>query len=196
MWRAIQTHEDVPFRSYNIKPQISSAWSRIPGQTSEQSQYYCFIHADRLRKLRAVILANPLAGDDDVIMRGFIVSKKDQMQRQQYEESLLKKSKSRGPKITRNDEINTTFSLLIDNASKKATAQDTLREMQDDLGHSLARLNSEDGLGDSMHPDYTYDNTRPSSLVASSPLAGVRIGLSASSKINFIIAEVRPRRFL
>jgi tRNA U34 5-carboxymethylaminomethyl modifying enzyme MnmG/GidA len=129
-----------------------------------------------------------------LIELGHRVGIRDQAFRKAYEESQRKK---KGRKNTKhNEELSiSSQSQMADNFAKKATAGETLREMQQELDVTLARLARDE---DDSEQNSTVDRNsiqspqvkRLSKLAAASPLATTRIGLSASSKLNYIIDEV------
>ena len=83
---------------------------------------------------------------------------------------------------------------MADNFVKKASATDTLREMQRELDATLAQLAREedDHERNSDHSSAIQLQAKSlSNLAAASPLATTHcIGPSASSKLNYIISEV------
>ena len=78
---------------------------------------------------------------------------------------------------------------MANNFAKKASATDTLKEMQQELDVTLAELKDDDGSAMQSQVNCI------SSLAAASPLAMVHIGPSASSKLNYIISKVIQKYF-
>lgn len=188
----MQAHEDVPYRVSRMKEEIYQAWTRTPGKepscTSIPDQTG-FIHADRLLKLYDILRKKPLISQPALIELGHRVGVHDLAFRTAYEESQRKK---KGRKNTKhNEELNSSSqSLMADNFAKKASATDTLREMQRELDATLARLANDEDNPDQNSAVVQPQVTSLSKLAAASPLATTRIGPSASSKLNFIIEEV------
>ncbi|KIM48685.1 hypothetical protein M413DRAFT_437870 [Hebeloma cylindrosporum] len=192
LWRQIQTHEEIPFRVLDLDQRVFDAWTRTPGSEPLASPDQTgFVHADRLLKLYDMVIQKPLIKIDDMVSWGQTVAARDKIFRQAYEESLRKKGKGRR-KAKHADDL-TSSSQMADNFAKKASAADTLKEMQKELDATLARLqNDDDDDGTSANNSEVGSPTkRPSNLVASSPLAKVRIASSASTKLNYIINEVQ-----
>jgi len=196
----MQQHEDVPYRVFNMIDPVYDAWTRIPGkEPSCPSNQTGFLQADRLLKLYDMILQKPLIRQNAMIEWGEAVATRDQVFRKAYEESL---KKGKGRKKTKHSDDPSSSSLMADNFAKKASAAETLREMQKELDVTMARLAKEEDDGELSSSDGTgrqvdipslpagSSSRRPSNLVASSPLARVRIGSSASTKLNYIINEV------
>jgi hypothetical protein len=199
LWKLMQAHEDVPYRVYQMKDDIYHAWTRTAGsEPSCKSEQTGFLHADRLLKLYDILKNKPLISQPALIELGHRVSIRDQAFRKAYEESLRKRKGRRNTK--HNEEFNSSSqSQMADNFAKKASATDTLKEMQKELDATLARLAKDE---DETEQNSTVEHNsmqpqvkRPmlSNLAAASPLATTRIGPSASSKLNYIINEVIRR---
>ncbi|CAA7270930.1 unnamed protein product [Cyclocybe aegerita] len=217
LWRAIQNHEDVPYRVYNFQDRVFDIWTRTGGREPYwPPELTGFLHADRLLKLYDMILQKPLIGPEGMVEWGKAVVARDLAFRRAFEEAQRRKEgrsgsprKKSGNKDTGEQASSTTTeSLMVDTFAKKASAAETLREMQKELEATMARLAKEDEEGmdgdESLTPGQELEASSsqvgvhaqaqirgPSRLAASSPLAKVRIGSSASSKLNYIISEVQ-----
>ena len=189
----MQAHEDVPYRVSHMKDDIYDAWTRTPGkEPSCNSDQTGFLHADRLLKLYDILKEKPLISKPALIELCHRVGIRDQAFRKAYEESMRRR---KGQKNTKhNEELSASSqSQMADKFAKKASAADTLKEMQRELDATLARLaRDEDSEQDSTvdHNSIQPKVNRLSNLAAASPLATTRIGPSASSKLNYIIDEV------
>jgi hypothetical protein len=135
------------------------------------------VQADRLLKLYDILKKKPLISQPALIELGHRVGIRDQAFRTAYEESQRKK---KGRKNTKhNEELSASSqSQMADNFAKKASAGDTLREMQQELDATLARLARDE---DDSEQNSTVDHNsirveRLSKLAAASPLATTRIG--------------------
>jgi len=192
LWRQIQTHEEIPFRVLDLDQRVFDAWTRTPGsEPLAGPDQTGLVHADRLLKLYDMVVQKPLIKIDDMVNLGQTVAARDKVFRQAYEASQRKKGKGR--RKAKHADDPTSSSQMADSFAKKASAADTLREMQKELDATLARLqNDDDDDGTSANNSKVGSPTkRPSNLVASSPLAKVRIASSTSTKLNYIIDEVR-----
>lgn len=153
-----------------------------------------FMHVDRIIKLHDYVLGRPLAQVGAIVEEGRRIAEEDRGLREIHMNSQKGPKKSKGS-IKRATQIQgELLSELADNAAKKARAPDTLKEMQKELNASISRLES-DNERDSKSSSAATVSQQPSSgyseILSSSPFANVRIGHSASSKINWIINEVK-----
>lgn len=188
LWRRMQVHEDVPYRIYRMNQRVFNAWTRTPGSESSMSPFLPgYLHLDRLLKIRETAISHPLMSEDHMIERGAEVAEEDRIIRRLYEASL----KTKGRKSARHhDEHNA--SMKVTSAARKASAPETLKEMQMELDISLAEIDEESPTSSPKRRSYIE---RPSQLIASSPISQVRVGSSASSKLNYVINEVSyPRQ--
>ena len=195
LWKLMQAHEDVPYRVSCMEEDIYDAWSRTPGaEPSCNPNQTGFLHADRLLMLSKILTERPLISQPALIELGHQVGVRDQAFRKVYEEAQRKRKRRKHSK--HNGELGASSqNQMADNFAKKASATDTLREMQQELDATLARLNRDEDDQQKSTIDQS-PSTQPqvkrfSHLAATSPLARIRIGSSASSKLNYIISEVR-----
>ena len=186
----MQVHEDVPYRVSHMNKDIYDAWSRTPGKEPMcNSNQTGFLHADRLLRLYDILTEKPLISQSALIELGHRVGFRDQAFRKAYEESQRKR---KGQKNSKHNELSASSqSQMAGNFAKKACDTDTLREMQRELDATLARLaGDEDVPEQNSTVDHDSQVRRLSTLAAGSPLATMRIGTSASSKLNYIMHEV------
>lgn len=194
----MQAHEDVPYRVSHMKEDIYNAWSRTPGNEPLcNPNQNGFMHADRLLRLYEILEDKPLISQPALIELGLRVGTRDQAFRKVYEES---QRKQKGQKSSKHNEefSDSSQNRMADNFARKASATDTLKEMQRELDATLARLARDE---DDHEQISTVDRSftiqpqvkRISSLAAASPLVMTRIGSSGSSKLNYIISEVIQR---
>ncbi|KAJ7706893.1 P-loop containing nucleoside triphosphate hydrolase protein [Mycena rosella] len=166
LWRALQTHEDVPYRIYDLQRSIFDAWTR----TADCDPGTLYIHPDRLRALRRLILHQPLISEETLVTRGQYTAEQDAKQRQLYLESLKRK---RGSKSSEQTSSRKTTQHAIDPSTVEAIKKHVA-------------LISED-FDTPVHQNEAH---RPSALVSKSHIAHTELGSSASSKLNYILNEV------
>ncbi|KAF8163635.1 hypothetical protein B0H34DRAFT_781279 [Crassisporium funariophilum] len=199
LWRSMQAHEDVPYRVYYMKDRLFNAWTRTPGrEPSGDPSQTGFMHADRLLKFHDMLVKKPLISEDPMVEWGLDVARRDQIARNAYEEAERKKEKRKGRKGSKHSDDATSHSVMADDFAKKASASNTLKEMQRELDVSMARLardeNDDEPMSGTGVNNYGHPTTpirRPLNALAASILGKTRIGSSASSKLNYIINEVQ-----
>ncbi|KAK2466641.1 hypothetical protein APHAL10511_000899 [Amanita phalloides] len=190
LWRSLQSHEDLPYHVSCMNPKVFEAWTRSPEKDPDTPMMNGLMHVDRVIKLQDYVTCRPLARIDTVVEEGQRIAEEDHELRRLFMESQKKKISKRTNK--RPAQIQDEHpSELADSSAKKARATDTLKEMQKELDVSLARLEQESELSNRSTPGPTSHQPASISCLSSSPFANVRIGHSASSKINWIINEVK-----
>lgn len=186
----MQTHEDTPYRICNLPLPLVNAWNRVDLHQGNMATD-AFMHPDRLIKLRDTILDRPRIPMDKLVEWGTSVDLEDRRYRQLLQHQSTKKNK-------RDRDHNKSGS--ITDYVRKATAPETIKEMQHELlvaqklRNSLAEeANGRVAVDAQPLPSMTVTNDDDSraALLASSLLAGVQVGRSASSKLNYILDEVR-----
>lgn len=189
LWRAIQDHEDVPYRIHGIDQPIFDAWTRTPQpEILHNSQPIHFMHADRLLRIRTEVTSRPLISQERIVELGTSVLKKDRINRQVYKEAQKDRRKSRRRSSVLKTGDNNS-SLKADTAAKKAKDKSTLKEMQKELDVAITQMEreEEEELPSKPLPEPLFNG---GGLLAKSLLGKSRLGSSASSKLNYIINEV------
>ncbi|KAF9469380.1 P-loop containing nucleoside triphosphate hydrolase protein [Collybia nuda] len=191
LWRAIQDHEDVPYRIYGIDGPIFDAWTRTSQpELTQNFQLSYLMHADRLLRIREEVVGRPLISQERIVEVGMMVSEKDRIHRQKYKDAQKDRHKLRRRSGVLNTDDNNS-SLAADTAAKKAKDRGTLKEMQKELNVAMTQLEKEDGdLESPSKPPSARPSFNGSILLAKSLLGNTRVGSSASSKLNYIINEV------
>jgi len=192
----MQNHEDIPYRIYGIERQVFTAWTRTPQPEPRlvQSNPFSpvgFMHADRVLKMRDVIISRPRISDENLIELGASVGAEDQRLRQLFNESQKGYHRKAGRKATSHqDDHNAT--LMTENAAKKARDPNTIKEMKKELDVAIARLDSIEGEVLRKPPTSVTLSTgiQGGFLLATSAFGKARLGSTASSKLNYIINEV------
>ncbi|RDX46999.1 hypothetical protein OH76DRAFT_1465208 [Lentinus brumalis] len=186
VWVALQRHYHAFHRVKKLPPQVFDAWSMF----DEHARTICtelLLPPMALLKLRDFIMAHPLRPLPGIIEMGHTVVEEERRWKELEElHTRLKKkgSKERRPK---NEAANSLGSL------KRATAEKKLEELRREYYAVAARLSSAD-TGDEGAPvqkdDASSQRKVASTLLRLSPVAGVRIGNSTSTKLDYILNEV------
>jgi hypothetical protein len=144
----MQTHEDVPYRVFNMVQPVFESWTRTPSREPiDNTSQTGFLHADRLLKLHDMVVQRPLIREQAMVEWGQAVATRDQAFRKSYEESTRKGKGRRKTKNHSDGDHHSSGSMLANNFVKKASSADTLKEIQIELDATLARLSSEDDDG-------------------------------------------------
>ncbi len=106
LWRAMQMHEDVPYRVFDVNPLIFEGWTRMPKGEDSDPNLTGFIHPDRLVKLRQLVNARPLATIPSLVEEGQLIAEEDIKIRRLYEEWLRRKKSERRSKSNRQQDPN------------------------------------------------------------------------------------------
>ncbi|KAG6864745.1 hypothetical protein C0991_007420 [Blastosporella zonata] len=191
LWRAIQGHEDVPYRISGLKQRLFEAWTRTPQAEVGGHQVAGFIHSDRLLKMQDCVIQRPLIAENAFIERGADVAANDALLRQLYIQSQKGKDRTSAQNVRPHQE-DINAGLKAEDAAKRARDPGALKEMKQDLDIAMTRLNdlAEHENPPSQDTGLTVSTYHGDSILSASLLGSVRIGSTASSKLNYIINEV------
>lgn len=196
-WKETHLHEDVPYRVYNLDEDIFRSWTRT---SPERGMFPCsgIIHCDRLIRMRDEILARPLMSKQDLLQEGVMITEQDKLIRKSLktQRSIKRGDCSTRSSTTHEAESSGKRSALATSKGQvdQAKVQEVHRELQIALDRKEALDAAEDSklLVSSQHSILwnTCQNTGLSTRLRFSPLGRVSFGLSASSKLDFILNEV------
>ncbi|KAG6817775.1 hypothetical protein H0H87_003183 [Tephrocybe sp. NHM501043] len=191
LWKAIQEHEDVPYRISGLKPSLLSSWTRIlQHESGHDGSLGSFVHSDRLLAMQKSVIQRPRITEEDFIKNGTDVAERDALLRRLFIESQKGRDRNSTQKVRPHQEdINAV--LKVEDAAKKARDPGILKEMKKDLGIAMNRL-ADDDDNPSSHPAIWTQSLRyhGGSILSGSLLGSVRVCSTASSKLNYIINEV------
>lgn len=156
---------------------IYDKWSILPADVSQlndahNAMPFMFMTADRLRPLRDYVQSNPLAPVGRLQSLGEHLSELDR-RRTQYNASRAK--------------VNKGMKKLRDSDKKQKTMTPVARRES-----ALRLLEAQQRYKEEFHT--IWDKPAGAALLSESPLASVRVGNSASSKLNYILNDVRDVR--
>lgn len=165
VWRAMQEHPYVFSAVYNFPYDAYTPWSLMPSriglQHDAQNRPFVWLNPDRLVQIRRLVLQRPLRSIEDMVEVGSLVSQQDKERRVLFKEKAGDRKDKKGP-----------------NPAARAESASKLLEIQ----NNIKQLSNTDDSGNEQHV---------SSLVKQSPFARTRIGNSGSSKLDYILNEVR-----
>jgi hypothetical protein len=200
----MHAHEEVPYRVVGMPRPIAEAWTRIElklgNSAFEQISPYSmqlFMHPDRLIGLRQMVLDRPLISTDSLIQWGIDVDEQDGQLRQLYLEHQKKLKKNKCDKVADIYKGGSTI-----NSIRKTVAPEKMKEVHKELLVAQGRRNIVTEKADASRTVVTHEppttmytptggEVAKATLLSSSPLAGVRVARSASSKLNYILSDVR-----
>lgn len=171
LWRAMQQHEDIPFRVMGIDAAVLEAWTR--GKLKDRSRVHDLMHANRLCELRALVRSRPLMNLDRLVEEGKALDLN--------ERARCEKRSAHVHDVTNAAQMKKMVSEVKDELEvmkEKEKVYQTEDVPETDIDDFVRRK-----LGHHATPS-------PSKLLSSSPLSRTYIGPSLSSKLNFILSEV------
>jgi SNF2 family DNA or RNA helicase len=167
----MQPHVDVPFKISGLDSAVFEAWTRTGLRDSSRS--IDIIHPDRLMNLLSLVRKKPLISRDELIEEGNILDRN---------EKRAIASKSISSRKAKRDA----------NRTKKMAKE--VQGTIEVLKKRVERMNesNDDELEDCQNGDRVNQVASTTAHVTrSSPLSGVKVGPSLSTKLNYILSEVR-----
>ncbi|EKM55021.1 uncharacterized protein PHACADRAFT_142857 [Phanerochaete carnosa HHB-10118-sp] len=174
VWRALMQHPYVFTRVYNMPAPIYDKWSILPADIDQITDVhnttpFMFMTPDRLRPLRNYVQSNPLAPVSRLQSLGEHLTELES-RRVQFNASRAK--------------VNKGMRKLRDSDKKQRPTTPVARHES-----ALRLLEAQQRYKEEFHT--VWDEPTGTALLSESPLASVRVGNSASSKLNYILNDVR-----
>ncbi|KAF9246232.1 P-loop containing nucleoside triphosphate hydrolase protein [Melanogaster broomeanus] len=176
LWRAMQHHEDVPFRVSGLDSNIFEAWTRAT--LDDCGREIDLMHSNRFTELRAVVRKRPLITKEKLVEEGNTLSRQER-----WRMHMAGKS-SKSQEVTHTDQVKKMV--------KEVNGEIEVLKKRAELVHDSE---AEHDAGSMNHATVAKVALSPSALpgaelLASSPWSGVRVGPSLSTKLNYILSEV------
>ncbi|KAI0705927.1 SNF2 family N-terminal domain-containing protein [Cytidiella melzeri] len=184
VWRALNMHPNVFNRVYNMPIPIYQAWSHLPSNVgqihnSQSGEPYHLMIPERLKTLRNYVIKKPLSSVARIIEYGEVVADEDR-RRHQIHMSTPRVKKAMKEHDPMDRDVRRT-NAKADSTSSFAGRGDSVKKLIETEAKRKA-LEADDQNG---HVLMRND------LCRSSPLAGVEIRNSTSSKLNYILNEIQ-----
>ncbi|KAF8559866.1 hypothetical protein OG21DRAFT_1402064 [Imleria badia] len=172
-WRAMQPFPDVPFKISGLDLAIFKAWARTG--LCDSGQMTAVMHPDRLLNLRSLVRKRPLISSDELVEEGAILDRKEK--------------RSMGSKSFSSVEVNQSANQRKEMAKEVQGTMEALKKRVEQMNVSDEEELEECQGGDKANQATTEVAAAP--MTRTSPLSGVKVGPSLSTKLNYIISEVQ-----
>lgn len=179
-------HPNIFIRVHGMPGPVYSAWSPLPPTINQledphSSNPHYLMTPDRLKTLKTFLLKKPLSPVTRIIEYGETVSE-EELERTRFNQSRARVSKGLRTLWKRKDQQTKVGSSRTDRNTVTATVTDSVTKMLE-AQEKLKMLSSEAGENSAIHSTNT-------ALHQLSPLAGVTIGMTTSTKLDYILNEV------
>ncbi|KAG6376419.1 hypothetical protein JVT61DRAFT_2406 [Boletus reticuloceps] len=171
MWRAMQPYADVPFKISGLDPDVFQAWTQT--ELCDGSRTIDVMHPDRLTELRSLVRKKPLISRDELVEEGKILDRK---------EKRIMASKSTGARQAKRG------------ANQRKEMEKEVQGKIKTLKEHVERMTEDEEVEDCQDGERVKQVTSTEAAAARtlkfSPLSGIKVGPSVSTKLNYIISEV------
>ncbi|EGO21281.1 hypothetical protein SERLADRAFT_452413 [Serpula lacrymans var. lacrymans S7.9] len=171
LWRAMQVHEDVPFRTLGMDSEIFEAWTR--SNLNLRPRECDLMHAIRLIDLRDVIRKRPLIKKSRLLEEGVLLN-----------EEATNSCQPNKPNTDKDTTSSTQMKRMV--REVKIEIEHLKRKAEEETDDESADDHSENTFAQVLQ----MQEAAKCRMMASSVLAGVRVGRSTSTKLNYILDEV------
>ncbi|KAF8844559.1 hypothetical protein BDN67DRAFT_1000237 [Paxillus ammoniavirescens] len=175
LWRAMQRYEDVPFRVSGLDSDVFEAWTRAGLDSSGRT--VDLMHPNRLTSLRSTVRKRPLITREKLVKEGNDLTLEERRH--------MPSQSSKSHEVTHVDQVKKMVREVkgeIEVLKRRAELMDVSEAHQEHGGGGGGGTNDTATAERYPCPD--------AELLVSSPLSGVRVGPSLSTKLNYILSEV------
>jgi hypothetical protein len=196
LWRAIQTNPtpEIPFVFTGIPQRILEVWSQLSctdaTALSPLSPTSLLMFPLRLVKLRDIVLARPFIDEARLVDAGHAQAEEEEARNLLFLQSVRKKAKGAKRRVA---EENVRETRKAEEAARQR--QDKVLEMQNELRIVTEKLAPKSPSATQKDKGEVVLTRTPGltrqTLMSKSPLANAHMLTSRSSKLNYLLKEVR-----
>ncbi|KAF8447641.1 P-loop containing nucleoside triphosphate hydrolase protein [Boletus edulis BED1] len=169
MWRAMQPYADVPFKLSGLDPDVFEAWTQT--ELCDGSRTIDVMHPDRLMELRSLVRKKPLISRDKLVEEGKILDRK---------EKRMMASKSTGARQAKRG------------ANQRKEMEKEVQGKIKTLKEHVERMTEDEEVEDCQDGESVISTKAAAArTLVFSPLSGVKVGPSVSTKLNYILSEIQ-----
>ncbi|KAI0351515.1 hypothetical protein OH77DRAFT_1506480 [Trametes cingulata] len=186
VWIALQSHYHIFHRVDKLPSMVYDAWSPF-GELARSASPVPLLPPNALIELRQSVTERPLSNVAKIVDLG-----KAFLEREQAYKEVLRLREQGKKKSTRDRHLSDSHKPPDSlDAAKRASAKEKKAEMQREMEAALARLTAAFSGEEAPTPNNdASQRTVASAMLRLSPVAGVRIRNSTSTKLDYILNEV------
>ncbi|KAI0332592.1 hypothetical protein GY45DRAFT_1369061 [Cubamyces sp. BRFM 1775] len=189
VWVSIQSQYHVFYRIQKMHPLVYDAWCTFT-ECARKASPVALLPPHVLVQIRQAVVERPLSSIAKIAEIGQSFNELEKAYR-----DVARFHEQRKTKSSRDRHAASESKKMPSEVAKRASAKEKMEEMQREMEAALARFtskfNGEDGDSPSpVNQDDPSQHMVASSLLRLSPLAGVRIRNSLSTKLDYILNEV------
>ncbi|TFY64960.1 hypothetical protein EVJ58_g2267 [Rhodofomes roseus] len=192
VWRQMQRNAFVYHRIQGIPdPAVYRAWTTFASSAADNlAGHDMMLHSDRALRFKQFVLRHPLYSVDRLVLGGKDVQEEERQRLalQRMEDARKKKRKRKSEGSAHRKEVETVKHVVATPEKREELRKEYLaswEKLQKHYEQDDEHAHSQSGSAPAR------PKTTSSWLLASSPMASVRVGKSTSTKLDYIINEIR-----
>lgn len=199
LWCAVNQFAEMPYHVVDMPDELFCAWQRSglpstqPSGGASQSQSWRLLHGDRLIKMRDTMFQRPLATIEQLVGAGKTIESHETASLRRFSFSTSAGQNLR-PETVDDQRHQTEQRMKQRNQRALAERRERDADRFAKEVHMAAQEDQEQGLDQdsSVNPDISQRwAPEKERILKSSPLAVVQIGTSASSKMDYILSQIK-----